>query len=194
MQFFHRYLHKVKGLVSHAKRLLWTHPLLRIQGMQIGRGAKVGSPVCSWPHKVSIASKCIIENNVTFNHVGIWSPGYSIKLKHGVFVGTGAEFNIRCGVTVGDHSLIAAGCRLIDHDHGIQAGFLIGPQQGQEAEIIIGSDVWIGADSIVLKGVHVGDGAVIGAGSVVTGNIPKDEIWAGVPARKIGVRSAYHLF
>lgn len=49
----------------------------------------------------------------------------------------------------------------------------------------IGSGVFVGANSIILKGTTIGDRAVIGAGSVVSGNIPAGEIWAGNPAKKI---------
>lgn len=52
-------------------------------------------------------------------------------------------------------------------------------------EIIIEDDVFIGAHSIILKGVHVGSGAVIGAGSVVTKNIPANEVWGGNPVQFI---------
>lgn len=52
----------------------------------------------------------------------------------------------------------------------------------------IGHDVWIGCDVTLIAGVSVGDGAVIGAGAVVTKDIPPYEIWAGVPAKRIGAR------
>lgn len=51
--------------------------------------------------------------------------------------------------------------------------------------IIIGNDVFVGANSIILKGVKIGDRVVIGAGSVITKNIPSDEVWAGNPAKFI---------
>jgi acetyltransferase-like isoleucine patch superfamily enzyme len=51
--------------------------------------------------------------------------------------------------------------------------------------VIIEDDVWIGGNSIILKGVHIGRAAVIGAGSVVTCNIPEGTVWAGNPARFI---------
>ena len=50
---------------------------------------------------------------------------------------------------------------------------------------VIDADVWIGANAIIKSGVHIGCGAVIGAGSVVTHDVPPYEIWAGNPARKI---------
>ena len=55
-------------------------------------------------------------------------------------------------------------------------------------ETVIGNDVWIGIRAIVLPGVSVGDGAVIGAGSIVTKDIGPYEIWAGNPARLIRKR------
>lgn len=53
------------------------------------------------------------------------------------------------------------------------------------APILIGNDVFIGAQSIILKGVKIGDHAIIGAGSVVTKNVPENEVWAGAPAKFI---------
>ncbi len=61
--------------------------------------------------------------------------------------------------------------------------------QGAEAEIILAEDVWLGVNVVILKGVHIGRGAIVGAGAVVTQTIPEYEIWGGVPARKIGERS-----
>jgi len=52
-------------------------------------------------------------------------------------------------------------------------------------EVIIGRNVWIGTNTIVLKGFHIGDNSIIGAGSVVNGHIPANVITAGSPARVI---------
>lgn len=54
--------------------------------------------------------------------------------------------------------------------------------------IVIGDDVWIGARSIILKGVHIGKGAVIAAGAVVSRDVPEYAIVGGVPARVIKYR------
>lgn len=71
---------------------------------------------------------------------------------------------------------------IVDHNHkigsnGLKEGFTF-------KEITIGKNVWIGANSTVLQGVSIGDGAVIAAGAVVTKDVPSYEIW-GVPARFI---------
>jgi len=157
--------------------------------MVIGRGTIMTSPRVSWPHKVSLGKRCHIEHGVIFKHDGIWSDHASIQIGNEVFIGTGCEFNIRKGISVGDSSLIGSGCRFIDHDHGIQSGALIRSQEGPMKGITIGSDVWLGCHVVVLKGVCIGDGAVVGAGAVVTKSVPPGEIWAGIPAAKIGTRS-----
>jgi len=59
------------------------------------------------------------------------------------------------------------------------------------APIVIGDDVFVGANSIVLKGITIGDRSIIGAGSVVSKNIPPDEIWAGNPIKFIRKISAH---
>ena len=55
-------------------------------------------------------------------------------------------------------------------------------------KLTIGNDVWIAANVCVTRGVSISDGAVIGAGAIVTHDVGPYEIWAGVPARKIGQR------
>lgn len=142
----------------------------------------------TWPHKVSIGENCHLEHHIYFKHDGIWSNGASILIGDNVFIGSGCEFNITEKITIGDNSLIASGCRFIDHDHGLQKSALMRVQQGMEKEIKIGSDVWVACNAVVLKGVEIGDGAVIAAGAVVNRSIPPYEIWGGIPAKKIGER------
>lgn len=74
-------------------------------------------------------------------------------------------------------------------DHGIERGRPMREQFGTYEPVRIGSDCWLGAMVAVLKGVTIGDGAVIGAGSVVTRDIPGYTIAAGVPAEVIRERS-----
>lgn len=55
----------------------------------------------------------------------------------------------------------------------------------QTSPVVIGDNVFIGGHSLILKGVNIGNNSIIGAGSVVTRNVPENEIWAGNPAKKI---------
>ena len=55
-------------------------------------------------------------------------------------------------------------------------------------DVIIGNNVFIGMNSIILKGVHIGDGAIIAAGSVVSKSVPANEVWGGNPAKFISIR------
>jgi len=160
--------------------------------MKIGKGTYLLSIMVTWPHQVSLGNNCKIEKRVYFKFSGIWEEGAAIELGNSVFVGTGTEFNIHKKITIGDDSLISSGCRFIDHNHGIEKDKgLIRSQHVERLDgdaIEIGRDVWIGCNTVVLKGVTIGEGAVIAAGAVVTKSVPSFEIWGGVPAKKISER------
>lgn len=84
-------------------------------------------------------------------------------------------------VTVGESSMIAAGAYLTDADwHDIYDRTAA---IGRTSPITLGSNVWIGDGAIVCKGVSIGDNSIIGAGSVVTQDIPSNVIAAGNPAK-----------
>ena len=176
-----RYLAVLLGMV----RKRW-YALL---GMKIGRGTVLPAIYITWPNQVVISHGCLLEHHIHFKCDGIWKDKISISIVDNVFIGTNCEFNIKAGIEIGDNSLIASGCRFIDHDHGIELGKLMHVQHGPEKPIKIGADVWLDCNVIVLKGVTIGNGAVVAAGAVVTKSILPYEIWAGVPARKIGQRS-----
>jgi acetyltransferase-like isoleucine patch superfamily enzyme len=91
-------------------------------------------------------------------------------------------------ITIGDNVMIGGSCRIWDTDfHPLHPGTRTdNPNEGYKTKpIIIGNNVFIGGFSIILKGTKIGDGSIIGAGSVVSGIIPSGEIWAGNPARFI---------
>jgi acetyltransferase-like isoleucine patch superfamily enzyme len=84
-------------------------------------------------------------------------------------------------VRIGDRSLIGANCIIVDTDfHGIP---LYGGNPPETKSVVIGNDVFIGTRCLILKGVEIGDGAVVGAGSVVTTSIPRNSVAAGNPAK-----------
>lgn len=156
--------------------------------MKIGSGTTLPKLFCSWPHQVSIGKECTLEHFLYFKFDGIWKKGPSICIADRVFIGVGCEFNITNRLEIGEDSLISSGCRFIDHNHGMRVGPPMRTQACSEKGIFIGKDVWLGCNVIVLQGVVIGDGAIVAAGAVVTKSILPMEIWAGIPARKIGER------
>jgi acetyltransferase-like isoleucine patch superfamily enzyme len=91
----------------------------------------------------------------------------------------------RVEILVGTY--IGGGCRIYDTDfHQANPDERLADRGCvATAPVCIGPRAFVGGHCIVLKGVSVGEGAIIGAGSVVTRDVPAFEIWAGVPARKI---------
>ncbi|KSA15218.1 Galactoside acetyltransferase LacA [Maribacter dokdonensis DSW-8] len=158
--------------------------------MTIKKGTNLPKIFITWPHQVYIGANCKLEHHIYFRFDGIWKPGKAIQIEDNTFIGSGTEFNITKGIKIGKNCLIASGSRFIDHDHGYDTRSVLMniSRTGKEATIKIGEDVWLGCNVVVLKGVQIGNGAIVAAGAVVNKSIPKYEIWGGVPARKIGVR------
>lgn len=93
-------------------------------------------------------------------------------------------------VSIGRYTFLANDVLIIGGDHNFRNPNVPIPFAGREElkPTHIGEDVWIGARSIIMTGLTIGDGAIVATGAVVTKNIPPYEIWGGVPAKKIGMR------
>jgi acetyltransferase-like isoleucine patch superfamily enzyme len=188
-KFYGQIIFICKFKILHKIIFLFRTLIYKFYGMQIGNETFLPTINVTWPHQVKIGNECILEPNIIFKYDGIWKPGPSITIEDNVFIGSNCEFNINTSITISKYSNIASGCKFIDHNHGTKEGQLIGPQPSVKEKIVIGKDVWLGCNCIILKGVIIGDGAVVGAGSVVVKSIPPNEIWAGVPAKYIKIRS-----
>ena len=107
----------------------------------------------------------------------------------------GASFGMTGGtlcaaerIEIGDRVLVGANSTIIDTDfHPLDPGRRqLDPSGGATDPVLIEDDVFIGMSCIILKGVHIGRGAVVGAGSVVAGDVPAGAIVGGNPARVVG--------
>ena len=93
-------------------------------------------------------------------------------------------YETRAGLWIGDCSLIAAGVTICGVNHGFaDLDLPMRDQKTEELPVEIGADVWIGMGAIILPGAKIGDGCVIGAGSVVRGTVEPYTIGYGVPLR-----------
>lgn len=141
--------------------------------------------------RVTIGSHSMVNGNITFE-----CKGASVQIGSNTFVGSS---NLICSkrITVCNDVLIAWGCTIVDHNsHAIQFSlrsndvleWMAGKKDWthvEQKEIMICDKAWIGFNSIILKGVTIGEGAIVGAGSVVTKDVPPWTIVGGNPARII---------
>lgn len=171
-------------------RQLTSGSLLRLRGAKVGHKVRVGRGVIiENPWTLSLGNRALIESNVYFKVV---SNIANIEIGNFTFIGQNCELDIESSLKIGDHSLIAPGCFITDHQHEFAPDRRIDQQPCYKAKVLIGSDVWIGANVVILPGVTIGDGAIIGAGAVVTKDVGSMAIVAGVPARQISSRHSDH--
>jgi len=131
--------------------------------------------------RVSFGDHCRLGRDVVLETEG----DARIVIGDHVRVNAGSFLIAHAGITIGSHTLIGELASLRDADHGIRPDALIRTQPHQSSPIEIGEDAWIGRGAAVLKGVRIGRGAIVGANSVVTRDIPEMTIAAGVPARPL---------
>lgn len=93
-------------------------------------------------------------------------------------------------IVLGEDALLGPEVYITASNYQTAPGVPVMNQPRDEEDVIIGRDVWLGARVIVLPGVRIGDGCVVGAGSVVTRSLEPGSIAVGVPARVIGRRDA----
>lgn len=106
--------------------------------------------------------------------------GKNLHIGKNVFINSGCRFQDQGGITIGDGALIGHNVVMatLNHSEDPETRGNLHP-----APIHIGRNVWIGASATILPGVTIGDGAIVGAGFVVTRDVPENMIVTGVPAR-----------
>ena len=118
-------------------------------------------------------------------------PPFFCDYGYNIYAGTNVYFNVNCvlldtmKIEIGNNVFFGPGVQIYTATHPLD------PTQRLEVEfskpVSIGNDCWIGGNSIILPGIVIGNGATIGAGSVVTKNVPDNVLVAGNPARIIKV-------
>ncbi len=132
-------------------------------------------------HNVYIGQHCIFTSE-------------NIKVGNDVYIGSNACMQSAHGkIIIGDHVMFGPGVHIHGGNHKIrEIGKLMKQASekccGEDGEIVVEDDCWIGANAIILTGVKIGKGSVIGAGSIVTKDIPAYSIYTGIPSVKLRSR------
>ncbi len=169
---------------------------IRLRDLEWGERVVVkGSPLI----EVVKGAQVTIGDDVTLNsrnrgyHINMHSPVKLVADQPGASIRIGASTRVHGScihayseITIGANCLIAANCQIIDGSgHELSFEDLEGRMRTSASglPIVIEDFVWLGANCIVLPGVRIGRGAVVGAGSVVTKDVPPMVVAAGNPAR-----------
>lgn len=146
-----------------------------------------------WPLKWLIIKNSLnrVGKNFRFGPNSIFSDHRLIEIGNNVFFSDGTIINTQVPVYIGDNVMFGPEVMLIGGDHNFKvAGKLMNQvkEGGVNMPIILENDVWIGARCTILKGVKIGEGAVIGAGSLVTKSLPPYSICVGNPCKPLKCR------
>ena len=165
-----KHVHSGKELVINGVLHLHGNGTLRIgSGVQIN-SSEISNPIGGMSHMIiSVYGDACVQIG---DHTGI----------------SNSAINCRSGIVIGDHTKIGGDTKIYDSDfHSLDPAQRMNGETDVPAAqpIFIGNHVFIGAHSIILKGVHIGDYSIVGAGSVVVHDIPSRQVWAGNPARFI---------
>ena len=187
--------HKLDGYHRKADNIM-NKVILRINGVEFDRSVSISGRIFIRNDGEIVIGKGVKINSASWsNPIGGNDRTYLQIMRGGLSIGdnsgiSNTAITVAESVNIGRHVFIGAGCKIYDTDfHPIEAEFRFGSNadicRTKTKPIIIEDGAFIGGHSIVLKGAHIGKNSVIGAGSVVTGNIPANEVWAGNPARFI---------
>lgn len=135
-------------------------------------------------------SGCVIGSNVVFYPGVKINPPCCLKLGSHVDLAWGVIITTSGRVQIGDRTLIGYNSVISSANHNIPANYgrIFGSGHTKQ-KVMIGKDVWVGANCVITAGVTIGDGAVIAAGSVVTKDVEPFSIVGGVPNRLIKKRN-----
>lgn len=147
---------------------------------RVGSARIIGSVKVRNTGTMTIGDRVLFEGTLVPIELAAW--GAALAIGDGCYINYGTNISARAGVTIGSNVAIGQYSIIMDDDYHSPIDHR---RAGKRAPIVIEDDAWLGARVIVLRGAHIGRGAVIGANSVVTGSIPPYSVAVGSPARVV---------
>jgi acetyltransferase-like isoleucine patch superfamily enzyme len=190
-----RRLYQIGVYAGEATNLLYKWlilvPVMRAVCTRVGSGLRIERmPYIRGVGEIHIGTQVYLSGRI-----GIGLSGRSpsvvpiLEIGDGTFIGHECSFNLRHSIRIGRQCLLAGGVVIQDNDgHPIDAEARRAGEPAPEsavAAVTIADGVWIGRRAMILKGVTLGENAIVGAGSVVLHDVPANTIVAGNPARVI---------
>jgi acetyltransferase-like isoleucine patch superfamily enzyme len=152
----------------------------------VARGWALRAAVLFRGSRISFGATVYIHRGATLNigrvvrigKGGVISvlPGATLTIHDGCTINNGSYIYVNDRVDIGANTLVAHYCSIVDHDYDFRNHSVLSDAFKRSAPIAIGSNVWLGAYVMVLKGVRIGDGAVVGAKALVSTSIPERSI------------------
>lgn len=184
----------LREFLSLILKVFYYEPLFRARCEKVGRNLRMEKlPYITGHGKIIIGDNVYLSGKSGFSVGGKVYSQPELIIGNNTFIGHGCSIEINQKVLIGNNCLIAGGVMIFDsdgHPHDFRKRRENLPVDKEDIKpVIIEDDVWICAKAIILKGVRVGARSIIGAGAVVTHDIPPDTLFAGNPARIIKEQS-----
>ena len=186
----------IAGVLNRLKVALWRLTVNKSR-VQIGKNVKIlGLPILQAfkESTIEIGDRVVLVSDSRYTALGVSHPTIlrTLRTSAEIIIGpdcglSGTTICSSVSVRIGKRCLIGADVSIMDTDfHNVDSvdrRYQDIPTSHVSDSVIIGDDVFIGARTIILKGVRIGNGAVIGAGSILSSNVQDNEIFAGNPAK-----------
>ena len=170
--------HRLTGFISTAE--------LRATCRSVGKNVIVGK-VTIWAQRKGDSGFVILEDNVRL-YDGCRLVVDNVSPNSGITIRKGSSLNFNCyvegsgGVTIEEGAKIGPNVSILSSSHSTTPGQA---ENKKHSPVHIKKNVWIGANVVIMHGITIGENAIVGAGSIVTKDVPDADKVAGVPARSI---------
>lgn len=186
--------HLLRGITAWTD-LIWNSCLFSLRKAEIGKDVVIHGRVRLYGRGKLIVEDCVtLNSDIRYNPIGGQSycsfaieEGACVRIQEGAGISNVAICS-RAGIDIGRNVFIGGNCRIYDTDfHAILLKYRLEQPDTHvcSKKVCIRDGVFIGSSCIILKGITIGENSVIGAGSVVSKDIPPNQIWGGNPIRFI---------